>query len=439
MSNMPLGFVKRFINGNVGGFAYRVRIAILRNLSPRAKTLIRRMIRMNTSLAQPESVQPVASDLYSRVQYLRRFVDYTDQDPIAPEALPNINDKSLKLNWVIPDFVPGNGGHMTIFRVASHLEKLGHEISFLIQNPSVHKSGADAFKTINEHFQPFSGDVDLFENELPVRRGDALIATDRFTCYPVRAMTGFRRKFYFVQDYETQFYPMGTEALLSENTYHMGLDCLCAGDWLANMMSEHYGLWARSWPLAFDAGVYNTSEYVVRNEERIAFYARFVTPRRAVELGMMALDLLHQRGVRFHVDFFGWDIGHLDVQYSYTNHGVLTAQELGNLYRRSALGVVFSGTNHSLVNKEMMACGTPVIDLDRPNVRAIFPDNVIQFVKPEPVSIADGIGLLLRDDERRSELSEAGSRHIEGLSWEASARQVEAALIERLQSATPEQ
>lgn len=68
--------------------------------------------------------------------------------------------------------------------------------------------------------------------------GDALIATDRYTCYAVNAMEQFRRKFYFVRDYEPLFYPAGTEALLTEATYSFDFDCLCAGEWLHNIMSE---------------------------------------------------------------------------------------------------------------------------------------------------------------------------------------------------------
>lgn len=401
--------------------------------------LLRRMIGFGDpngplALAVFERNAGPGEELMRRVRALQAMTDYPRAPFSAAVPAAPADPGRLRVTWVIPDFTPGNGGHMTIFRIASKLESFGHDVSFLIQNPTFHETAEEARRTINEHFQPFAGSVRFLDRSLPPVQGDALIATDRFTCYPVRAIGGFRRKFYFVQDHETEFYPTGTEAFLTENTYGMGFDCLCAGDWLADLMGGKYGLWAKSWPLALDPDIYGPGAGAERAEGRIAFYARFVTPRRAVELGMMALDILHARGVRFHVDFFGWDLAGLDLPYSHANLGILGAAELATLYRRSSIGVVFSGTNHSLANREMMACGLPVVDFDLPNVRRVFPDGVMQLVAPEPAAIADGIQRLLESADRRAAIARAASSHIAGLSWEGSARIVEAALRERLLS-----
>jgi hypothetical protein len=344
-----------------------------------------------------------------------------------------MNLERLRITWVIPDFIAGAGGHMTIFRVASYLEKFGHQVEFLIQNPTVHRSGEDAKKTINDHFQPFSGEVRLFSNKTPVAEGDALIATDRFTCYPVRAMGGFIRRFYFVQDFEPAFYPSGPESLLTEATYHFDFDCLCAGDWLHEKMSCQYGRWSVSWPLAYDKAVYNLAPGLTeRAPARIAFYARYATPRRAVELGYMALEILQQRGVDFEVEFFGWDLGPITPNFRYRDRGVLSAIELAALYRTSTIGVVFSATNHSLVNKEMMACGLPVVDLNLETVRSIFSKDIMKFADPSPEGIADAIEELLRDPYARNQLSSRGLDYVERFTWEKSARIVESALKERV-------
>lgn len=371
------------------------------------------------------------SPLKLQTDHIKRFIDFEPQPP-APPREP-LDPFCLKITFVIPDFIPGAGGHMTIFRIAHFLEKFGHQVSFLVQNPTHHKSGDEVKQTTLAHFVPIEGRFYRLGERLPDLSGDALVATDRYTCFPVQAMTGFRKKFYFVQDYETMFYPMGTEALLTEHTYTMGLDCLCAGDWLAEKIAETYGSWTCSWPLAYDPSYYYSKSDVVRDPNRIAFYARFVTPRRAVELGLMALEILERRGLDFHVDFFGWDVGNLEAGYSYTDHGVLPAQELGDLYRKAAIGVVFSATNHSLTNKEMMACGLPVVDLDVESVRSIFPPESLQFVKPVPEAIADGIEELLTDRNRRVRLAECGRALVKDVSWENSARIVEGAIKERVE------
>ncbi|TPJ77784.1 glycosyltransferase [Mesorhizobium sp. B2-6-2] len=370
------------------------------------------------------------AEIERRVDHLLKFVDY-ESTPEPSTRKPTDFDR-LKITWVIPDFQPGAGGHMTIFRIARYLEVFGHEVEILIQNPVHHSSGDDAKRTVNHHFQPFSGAINLFSSETPRLTGDALIATDRFTCYPVNAMSGFARKFYFVQDYETLFYPAGSEGLLTDATYTFDFDCLCAGEWLSGLMRERFGRWAVSWPLAYDRSVYKLDESVERSTNRVAFYARFATPRRAVELGMVALDILRERGVNFEVDFFGVDLGPIRRGYHCIDHGVLDAERLAQLYRRAAVGVVFSATNHSLVNKEMMGCGLPVVDLDVESTRAIFPADSMTFAKPTPVGIANAIQHLLERPAERHRMSRRGLDYVSDFSWEASARIVEAALKERI-------
>lgn len=374
------------------------------------------------------------SQIENRVEHLKKFVSY---EPTGGRYFrESLNLAKLRIVWVIPDFAPGAGGHMTIFRIASYLERFGHDVRFLVQNPIHHKTGAAAIETINRYFQPFSGAVDLFEKKLPDIEGDALIATDRFTCYAVRAMDRFARKFYFVQDYEPSFYPSGSEALLTEATYHFDYDCLCAGDWLHRRMSQQYGRWSMSWPLAYDADIYNLGAAGNdRNPNRIALYARYVTPRRAVELAFMALDVLKARNLNFEVDFFGWKLGKLRVGYPYRDHGVIDSKQLAQLYRSAAIGVVFSATNHSLVNKEMMACGLPVVDLDLDTVRSIFPDNAMAFAPPTPEGIATQIQRLLENPDERERLRTGALEYVSDLSWEKSARLVEDAIRLRVKHA----
>ena len=406
-----------------------------------------RLLRKALSLIRPQK-----PPLTSRIAHLKRFVSYQPSGGRPPYE--SFDASKLRIVFIIPDFKPGAGGHMTIFRVAHYLETFGHQVRFFIQNPTHHTSGEAAKGTINENFQPFEGQVDLFEGETPDAQGDALIATDRYTCYPVQAMEQFIGRFYFVQDFEPSFYPAGAEALLSEATYHLDFDCLCAGDWLSELMSKRYGRWAMSWPLAYDDRIYTlkppsgvgtskrtplgeapsdpnkTADH--RSSTRIALYARYVTPRRAVELAILALDILYDRGVRFEVDFFGWPLGKLETRYPYRDHGVLNAEQLAELYRASALGVVFSATNHSLVNKEMMACGLPVVDLDLETVRSIFPPGTLAMAKPTPDGIADELERLLTHPQERDKLARAGLDYVADLSWETSSRQIEDALKTRL-------
>ncbi|WP_455918369.1 glycosyltransferase family 4 protein [Ensifer canadensis] len=378
--------------------------------------------------------RPRKTPFENRVDHLKTYTFYEPSGGRPP--IDSMDPKRLRITWVIPDFVPGAGGHMTIFRIASYLEQFGHSVEFLVQNPEVNKTEAELREMINTHFQPFAGNVRLFRGFTPDATGDALIATDRFTCYPVNAMGRFTRKFYFVQDFEPAFYPAGTEALLTEETYNFDFDCLCAGDWLHKKMSEDFGRWSMSWPLAPDTTIYSlASGPITRQPARIALYARYVTPRRAVELAFMALEILHRRGVHFEVDFFGWKLGELKVPFAYRDRGILTGGELAELYREATIGVVFSATNHSLVNKEMMACGLPVIDLDLDTVRSIFPQDVMAFAKPTPEGIADSMEQLLSNPQECERLRKCALSYVQDFDWEKSARMVELAIAERVKLA----
>jgi len=365
-----------------------------------------------------------------RHQSLVHRVVITQQSSLFPLGVPDPN--RLKITWVIPDFIAGNGGHMNIFRTASYLERQGHEVTLLVIHPTYHKSSAAAKRTIHQGFLDFRGEVILAREILPEMQGDALIATDWFTCYAVNAMSGFRKKFYFVQDHESEFYPSGTEFLLAEQTYAMGFDCLSNGEWLHHLMTDRYGCWSSLWHQSHDRETYFRIKKESRSTNRIAFYARQVTPRRAVELGLIALEILASRGVDFEVDFFGWDLGKPATPYRSRSHGVLCGKELGDLYRKSAIGMVFSATNHSIINKEMMACGLPVLDLDVPSVRAVFPGDVMATALPRPEAIADKLEELLGDPQERERLSTAGSEFAGRFTWEDSAKTVEEALKERI-------
>jgi Glycosyl transferases group 1 len=342
---------------------------------------------------------------------------------------------SLDIHWVIPDFRRGAGGHMTIFRIVKLLAEFGHRQTLWIQAPRIHWTPVQAQRTAERHFLAADAEFRFLPDDLSTIEGDAVIATDRWTAFPVAAMPNFSRRFYFVQDYETYFYPAGSHALLTDYTYSLGLDCLCAGEWLTGLMRAH-GLWTMAWELAADDAVYFPPlDEHHRDENRIAYYSRIASTRRAVELGLLALDELARWGYQFAVDFFGATGTLGELSYPHQNHGILSAMALGNLYRKAKIGMVFSSTNHSLVPREMMACGLPVVELDVESVRGAFPDGVLARAAPHPTAIAERLAELLDDDLGRRRLAEDGRNYQRQFSWDGSARLIEAALRERIAAA----
>ena len=56
---------------------------------------------------------------------------------------------------------------------------------------------------------------------------DAAISTLWTTAYSVLQLQNARRKFYFMQDYESRFYPAGSISALVEATYHFDFSAIC--------------------------------------------------------------------------------------------------------------------------------------------------------------------------------------------------------------------
>ena len=349
---------------------------------------------------------------------------------------------SLDLHWVIPDFAVGSGGHMTIFRMMRHLELAGHTCTAWIMPPVQHASADQAYNTILKSFQTLRARVAYIDEGLEVATGDAVIATGWQTVARVMALTSFRERFYLVQDHEPSFYPTGSHALAADWTYTQDLACICASPWLARMMEERHGRWARTFNLAYDKAVYMPPAEArppppadARRKAappKIALYARRSTARRAVELALLALEHLARNGVRFHADLFGEEPEEMVAPFPCTVHGVLDAPALAALYRAADVGVTFSATNYSLIPQEMMACGLPVLEIDGESTRSVFPPEVVTLTGPHPIRIADDLEALLSDPARRLAQAKAALAWVQDFDWETSARMVEDALYERM-------
>jgi hypothetical protein len=169
---------------------------------------------------------------------------------------------------------------------------------------------------------------------------------------------------------------------------------------------------------------------------QICFYARPWTPRRLFPIGVEALQLVHERRPDVKIVLYGAEDRNLRqyaIPFPYTNLGILTEQELAELFSASDVGVVFSSTNCSLIPPEMMACKCAVVDLNRETVRGVLEHEVNALLaEPTPEAIADAVVRLLDDEPLRQRLVETAYQQAQQLSWVKSARRVEEILYEKL-------
>ena len=349
---------------------------------------------------------------------------------VMPRA--SYNPASLDLHWVIPDFGIGGGGHMTIFRMVHWLEFFGHRCTIWIKSDQP-VDPMESYERILKHYRFVKAQCRPLDDSFAEASGDGVIATSWDTARVVAAASGFKGRFYFVQDNEALFYPRGSRSLGAETSYDLPLACICAGAWLKSRMQERHGRWARSFDLSYDPEDFFPPAAARTNPvPRIAFYGRTATERRCVELGWMALEILAERGMTFEVDLFGSIETPPPMPFPVVQHGILGAVDLGMLFRAVDVGLCFSATNYSLIPQEMMATGLAVVELDVESTRATFPIGAVTKARPDPQAIADALASLITSAQTRAQQGAQGQAYVERTSWESSARSVESALRDYL-------
>lgn len=348
------------------------------------------------------------------------------------QPTPGHDPACLDLHWVIPDFGLGGGGHMTIFRMVHWLEFFGHRCTIWIKSDQP-VDPVDSYERILKHYRFVKAECRVLDARFAEASADGVIATSWDTARIVAAASGFKGRFYFVQDNEALFYPRGSRSLGAETSYDLPLACICAGSWLRSLMEERHGRWARSFELSYDPEDFFPPASPRANPvPRIAFYGRTATERRCVDLGWMALELLAARGIAFEVDLFGTHEAAPPMPFAVAHHGVLGPVELGALFRAADIGLCFSATNYSLIPQEMMATGLAVVELEVESTRSAFPKGAVLTAPPDPQAIADALAPLIASAEAREAQGAMGRRSVEATSWEKSARAVEAALRDHL-------
>ncbi len=124
---------------------------------------------------------------------------------------------------------PGSGGHTTIFRFISNLERLGfHSRVYLYMSPNF-QDNASIRKFLKEYFPLLVPEVEVYCDVSQMKFAHATVATSWTTAYYVRKFQNTISKFYFVQDFEPHFYAHGSEYEFAENTYKMGFRGITAG------------------------------------------------------------------------------------------------------------------------------------------------------------------------------------------------------------------
>jgi glycosyltransferase involved in cell wall biosynthesis len=342
------------------------------------------------------------------------------------ETYPGMADRErLHIAFAIPPFNIGSGGHNIIFQIVLRLERMGHVCSLWVhdlfgQRP--HDGAAILRREIVDHFAPVRAPV--FRDFGDWYGADVVVATGWQTVYPVLRLDHCRARAYLLNDHEPEFYATSVEAEWAELTYRQGLYGIAGSPWLRDLYIERYGGQADAFQYGVDHDVYRPRP-IARRRDTVVAYARAVTPRRAVGLALLALAALHRRRPDVRIVLFG-DRQTIDAPFPYEHLGVASHEELSWAFSEATVGLCLSMTNYSLIPQEMLACGLPCVDLDRPSSRSVFgADGPVTLAGFDPDALAAAMERLLDDEREWQRRSRRGLEFVSTHTWDAAAEQVE--------------
>ncbi len=335
-----------------------------------------------------------------------------------------VDPKKIRIGWIISPFHIGSGGHQTIFRFIKYLEKHDFENHIYITDGHGFKNEKEAYDTIQEHFiqiptvkVSFLTEENIMQGDQVVEDCDVLFATRYNTAYYSAMIDNCIKRMYFVQDLENLFFPTSYLSVLVENSYRMGMIGVCASPWLARSVGN-YNMRAHAFYLGYDHTIYVDKD-LPREPNSVAFYGRYESERRAVELGMQALELVQNEIPDLKAYIYGTNNILQGYDINVINKGLLTYGQMSDLFSTVQVGMSFSLTNYGLTPTEMMASGLPVVELAGDNTRSVFKsgENILLADK-NPMDIADNVIKLFRNGLLREQIIAGGFRFVQDKKWE---------------------
>jgi O-antigen biosynthesis protein len=344
-----------------------------------------------------------------------------------PHPRPIRPGEPLTVAWVCVPPCAGGGGHTTMFRMVAALESAGHRCVVYLQDR--HGWALDQHRRTIARWWPWVH-AEVRDLAAGIEDAHVVIATGWGSAYAVLASPARGARCYFVQDFEPDFFPAGSEALLAEATYRFGFHGVTAGRWLAERLRRDYAMSAEHFDFGCDLEHYALDRSLAGVQQRtgVCCYLRPSTPRRASELALATLDLFATRHPEVPIHLYG-EAATRSPSFSATSHGVLTPPELGALYNRCIAGLSLSATNVSLVPHELLAAGCIPVVNDAEHNRVVLANPHVEYAAATPFELCEALcGLVEQPAVRRVARAERAAASVAGVTWDAAGRQVEAIL-----------
>jgi glycosyltransferase involved in cell wall biosynthesis len=335
--------------------------------------------------------------------------------PVAPRT----SNSPMVFAWIMPPPGKGSGGHLNIFRFIEFLEKKGYECRIYLYVNGTH-GGTDGVRAIMGNSYPKINALEhmqWLDTDQQIDNVDGIFATSWETAYGSYNLKSNAKRFYFVQDFEPYFYPVGGMYSLAENTYKMGFFGVTAGGWLKKKLAVDYGMKTSSFDFSADREIYTYTNNTKRKE--IFCYVRPYTERRGFEMSILALDLFHRIHPGYAINLVGWDVSQYEIPFPYNNLKLLEISELSTLYNRCVAGLVLSYTNMSLLPLELLSSGTIPVTNDADNNRLVSDNPFITYSNNDPHSLAAALSKVV-SRKYQEDYSKKASDSIDTSGWGSS-------------------
>jgi O-antigen biosynthesis protein len=328
------------------------------------------------------------------------------------------------IQWFVPWFhlVTGGGIH-TLLRFADHLAREhGVESRFCVHDRDTPALAADVSRKIAGAF-PGLASAPVLPAGASLPAADAAIATDWPGVFSLLRFRDAPARFFFVQDWEPDFYPAGSASALLEAVGDLGLPGIVNTPGLADAYRAR-GNPAVSFTPCVDTTRYHPPAKRPDNPVRVFFYGRPATPRNAFGLGLDVLRRVKERhGSAVDIVCAGedWSPGQYGVADVLRNEGMLEdADAVADLYRRCDIGLVFMMTRHpSYQPFEFMASGMAAASNENPYTAWFLRHEHNCLLAPAvPALLAEQVSRLVDDAPLRARIAEAGRAEVSGRRWE---------------------
>lgn len=313
--------------------------------------------------------------------------------------------------WFIPQLIEGSGGHRTMLQHAAYLERMGHNCIIYLEDKFGKVNGREViYKLFGFKFENVVYD---WQNIQPC---DAAIATIWYSASFVAALPFDCKRFYFVQDFEAYFNPVGDGYLMAENSYNYGLTPITIGRWLRHKLKSEFAVDSYHFEFGVNDKIYKRIP-AIEKEKAVCFIYQPDKPRRCSRIGIEALGIVKHHMPDVKIYLYGSSIKD-NLWFEHEHLGLLDLNKCNELYNKSMVGLCISSSNPSRIPFEMMNAGLPVVEIWRENNLYDFSEDAMLLCKQTPESIAAGIMKIINDTELAEQMGKAGERFMAGRTLE---------------------